>query len=190
MTKLSSVPEFTDLRLVGGTSLALQIGHRNSTDIDLFGTINLTHEDLIDILNQTGMNVRSLQSSRSIHIFSVNDIKTDFVNYPYPWLERAVEEEGFKLARKEDVAAMKIAAITQRGSRKDFIDLYFLLQKFTFTELLGFYVKKITDGNIWLALKSMTYFRDAEKQIMPKMFVNVSWDKVKTTIIEEVNKYE
>lgn len=55
--------------------------------------------------------------------------------------------------------------ITQRGSKKDFIDLYFLLQRYTLAEIMGFYKEKITDGNEWLALRSATYFGDADQQL-------------------------
>lgn len=84
---------------------------------------------------------------------------------------------------------MKIAAVTQRGSKKDFIDLYFLLQSYTLQEILNFYETKITDCNVWLALRSLAYFEDAESQPMPKMFIDVSWEKVKISVQKAIAKF-
>lgn len=88
-----------------------------------------------------------------------------------------------------DIAAMKIAAIEQRGSKKDFIDLYFLLQQFSLSEILQFYQQKITDGNEWIALRSLAYFEDAEREPMPTMFSDASWLLIKNHIANEVRKY-
>ena len=64
---------------------------------------------------------------------------------------------------------MKLSAITNRGTKKDFIDYYFLLKKFSLNELIGFYLQKYTDAQLFTALKSLTYFEDAENDPMPKM---------------------
>lgn len=189
LKKLMTVEAFHQLRLVGGTSLALQLGHRNSVDIDLFGKVDLSDEyALTELLTPLG-DVQFLHGSKSIKIYLINGVKVDFVNYPYDWLEEAIVEDDIQLATDKDIAAMKIAAITQRGSKKDFIDLYFLLKKYSLKEIFKFYETKITDSNTWLALRSMAYFEDAEIQPMPKMFTNVSWEIIKSTIKEEVAKF-
>lgn len=189
LTRLMTIKEFEDLRLVGGTSLALQFGHRSSEDIDLFGRHDVDDFALSEILSQFET-VKSLPGSKSIKIFLVNGIKVDIVNYPYEWIEDAIEADGFKLAGKKDIAAMKIAAIAQRGSKKDFIDLYFLLRDYSLGQLMEFYEKKITDGNTWMALRSLAYFDDAEKQPMPRMFKDVSWLTMKALIRKEVAIYQ
>ena len=76
-----------------------------------------------------------MSGSKSIKIFLINGVKVDIVNYPYDWLEVAIVENNIRLASQKDIAAMKIAAITQRGSKKDFIDLYFLLQTYSLKEI-------------------------------------------------------
>ena len=97
--------------------------------------------------------------------------------------------DGIRLAGIEDIAAMKLAAITGRGSRKDFIDLYFLLQKYNLKEMFGFYRNKYFDGSEYLVLKSLTYFADAEDDMDVDMIQNVKWIKIKTFILETVDKY-
>ena len=96
---------------------------------------------------------------------------------------------NMRLAGIEDIAAMKLAAITGRGSRKDFIDLYFLLQKYNLKEMLGFYRNKYFDGSEYLVLKSLTYFADAENDIEVETIKDISWVKIKTYILETVDKY-
>lgn len=172
---------FRELRLVGGTSLALQIGHRTSIDIDLFGSIDVDEIDINAALASIG-SVTQLKSSKNIHIYLVNNVKVDIVNYPYPWLQPAIVEDGLLLADTVDIAAMKLAAITGRGSKKDFIDLYFLLQQMDISEILDHYVAKYKDGSLFMTLKSIIYFDDADKDEMPNMFSDLSWDQVKSAI--------
>lgn len=188
LKRLMGIDELASLRLVGGTALALQIGHRNSVDIDLFGKHDMDENTIASVL-QGFKQPKRLGGSRSIQVFLINGIKVDFVNYPYPWLQPLVVKEGIRMANVEDIAAMKIAAITQRGSKKDFIDLYFLLQRFELVEILRFYKKKITDGNEWLALRSMSYFEDADQQPSPTMFQDIEWLEVKTYISKLIKAY-
>lgn len=190
LNQLMKIEDFKELRLVGGTALALQIGHRNSIDIDLFGQFGVLDEFAIRQALMPFDNAQFLHGSKSIKIYLINGIKVDFVNYPYNWLEDVIIEDGIRLASFKDIAAMKIAAITQRGSRKDFIDLYFLLKQYSLEEIFNFYETKIIDGNTWLALRSLTYFDDAEQQPMPKMFVNATWETVKKKIKEVVSNFK
>ncbi len=185
---LSSYRTFKETRLVGGTALALQLGHRKSVDLDFFGKVNFDEIDKIELFKSFA-NVNMLKVSRNINIFSINGIKVDFVNYGYPWLEKSIIVEKIRLAGLKDIAAMKLAAITGRGSKKDFVDIYFLLQQFSLKELFGFYNRKYFDGSEYLALKSMTYFEDAEKEIMPKMLQEINWEKIKERILSEVQHY-
>jgi hypothetical protein len=172
---------FRDLRLVGGTSLALQIGHRTSIDIDLFGSIDVDEIDISAALASMG-SVTQLKSSKNIHIYLLNNVKVDIVNYPYPWLQPAILQDGLLLADLVDIAAMKIAAVTGRGSKKDFVDLYFLLKQIDIAQILDHYVAKYKDGSLFMTLKSIIYFDDADKDEMPNMFSDLSWNEVKETI--------
>lgn len=188
LDSLMSIGELDGLRLVGGTALALQIGHRTSTDIDLFGKHGLDELSLANALRIFD-DSKKLGGSHSIQIYLINGIKVDIVNYPYPWLKPQVVWEGIRMSAVEDIAAMKIAAITQRGSKKDFIDLYFILRQFSLKELMAFYKEKIADGNEWLALRSMSYFDDADIQPTPTMFQQFSWEEIKFHIAQEVKAY-
>lgn len=188
LSKIMTDPLFNKFRLVGGTSLALQIGHRQSIDIDLFGDQELEEYEISDFLSQLGK-IQVLKKSKNILIYNVNGIKVDFVNYKYPWLTSVISENGFRLASKEDIGAMKLNAIAGRGSKKDFIDLYFLLHEFSLKELVAFYRNKYQDGSEFLVLKSLSYFADADSELTPLMLKEVNWEKIKNYIANSIKNH-
>lgn len=181
LKKLMSVEEFRDYILVGGTSLALQIGHRKSIDIDLFGACEIEESTFIDILKEIGSTV-VLKKSKNILITSIKGIKVDFVNYQYPLIKPVLLEENIRLASKEDIAAMKLNAIAGRGSKKDFIDLYFLLKSFSLEEMIKFYLEKYSDGSEFMVRKSLAYFGDADKEDTPIIYDKIDWKEIKATL--------
>ena len=188
LRSLMALPLLSETRLVGGTSLALQYGHRNSVDLDFFGILDddlLAFRDSLESISH----VNVIKETKTIRIYDIDGVKIVFVDYSrYPWLTDAVEEDGLRLASPKDIAAMKVNAIEGRGTRKDFIDIYFLLQHYSLNEILGFYQEKYPEHSMFRALMSLSYFDDAEKQMMPKMFASVSWDEMKAYIIKEVEK--
>lgn len=187
---LMATPYLQDCRLVGGTSLALQYGHRSSVDLDMFGDVPDDDLALLEIMENFGT-VQGQKTSKYIKSFIVDNIKVDFVNYSrFPWLEEPIVEDGLRLASPKDIAAMKIFAIQNRGSKKDFIDMYFLLQHFSLEEILGFYSMKHPDYSMFRTRMSLTYFEDAEGDECPKMWENVEWETVKKTIAEAVKKVD
>lgn len=181
LKQLQSIELFKDLRLVGGTSLALQIGHRKSVDLDLFGWIDVDVMEINDALSEVGK-ITQIKDSKNIHIYLVNGIKVDIVNYAYPWLKDLIFIDSIRMANCEDIAAMKLAAITGRGTKKDFIDLYFLLKQITLSSMLQLYLDKYKDGSLFLVLKSLVYFEDADADIMPDMLIPVDWEIVKESV--------
>ena len=188
LKRIQSLKEFKDARLVGGTALALQLGHRKAVDLDFFGNTTASLEELTDVISDFA-SVTPISQSRLMRFMVVDDVKIDVINYPYGWIESPVSEDGVTLAGIRDIAAMKLSAITNRGTRKDFIDYYFLLKRFTLEELIGFYLQKYTDAQLFTAMKSLTYFDDAESDPMPVMLVPLKWDEVKHAITSEVDKY-
>ena len=187
LRKLQSLSIFENSRLVGGTALALQLGHRKSIDLDIFGKIAATPEEIQETCSEVG-SLEISKTSKNINIYWVDGIKVDCVNYPYEWLEECRVLDGVRLASISDIAAMKISAIINRGTKKDFIDLHFLLKAMSLNHILDLYDQKYTDGSRFIAIKSMTYFEDAESDPMPYMFEDVTWEDVKKSIIAAVQK--
>lgn len=179
--------EFDEFNLVGGTSLALQIGHRISVDIDLFGASEIDEDLFLEVLKKFGT-VQIIKKSKNILICSVNGIKVDFVNYQYRLLESTLLEGNMRLVKKKDIAAIKVNAIAGRGSIKDFIDVYFLLNEFSINEMIGFYLQKYPDGSEFMVRKSLTYFDDADNEEAPIMFQTITWKEIKTTILLNIDK--
>ena len=183
LKRIQALPILSETRLVGGTALALQLGHRSSIDLDFFGSWG--EANLQSALELCGTVVRTGGTGR-LQFYEVNQIKVDFVTYAYVWLEGASLEGGLRLARVEDIAAMKLEAITNRGSKKDFIDLAFLLETFTLSEMLALYVAKYPQGSEYLVLRSLVYFDDAEDDPSPVMLKPLGWDEAKARICDAV----
>ena len=165
---------------------ALQYGHRTSVDLDFFGTFD-SDTPFSDILRRYGQ-LSVIKESAKIKVYLLDGIKVDFVYYDYPWLASPLIADGLLLATPPDIAAMKVNAIEGRGSKKDFIDLYYLLQHYTLSEILDFYKQKYPEHSVFRALMSMSYFDDADVQPTPRMFVSVSWEEIKEQILHELRK--
>lgn len=184
LTELQSMHSLQGTRLVGGTSLALQYGHRVSVDLDLFAH-NLTSDfiTIIAEIKKKGYKFEIRKQSPNILIAMIDNVKVDIVNYPYPWIDSEKCGENIVMATDRDIAAMKLSAITNRGTKKDFVDLFFLLKNYSLGQMLSFYSEKYNDGSSFMVLKSLTYFDDAEADAMPHILdKNLMWPDIKNTI--------
>ena len=190
LKNLASQTELQGMRLVGGTSLALQYGHRQSVDLDFFGTLSVSQEEIIEMAKNMG-NFKLFNKTKYILQFVLNNVRIDVVDYAnYEWIDEPIIEDGIILASPKDIAALKINAIEGRGTKKDFIDVFELLKHYELSEILDFYMQKYPDYSMFQALLSLTYFDDAESQAMPVMFASESWDDMKEKISGEVRKYQ
>lgn len=172
--------------LGGGTALALQIGHRESMDLDWFSQEEFLNSRLKNELSGIGEFRLENESQGTINGL-LDGVRVSFFYYPYKLSSRLVSFEKINLASKQDIAAMKIDAVSSRGSKKDFIDLYFLLKEFSLKELIQFFEEKYSGikYNKLHILKSLSYFEDAEEEPMPKMIKDISWEEVKKYLQKE-----
>lgn len=187
LRSIQSLPELKAARLAGGTALALQLGHRQSVDIDIFGKTLPGSDVLLELYRRIGK-VEPISLAEKINICWIDGIKVDTVNYPYPWIDAPVCEDSLRLASVKDIAAMKIAAIVNRGTKKDFIDIFYLLELFSLPDILSLYTGKYNDASLFMAVKSLTYYDDAETDPMPLMFRNISWENVKRRVSDCVRE--
>jgi len=188
LKSLMELPALRETRLVGGTSLALQIGHRQSIDLDLFGNLIGEEIDLKEQIYSLG-EIVIIKNIPNIHIWMVNGIKVDVVRYPFPWIGEMISLDNLRLAGLKDIAAMKLAAVTGRGSKKDFIDIFFLLKRFSLKEMVQWYSEKYKDASLFLVLKSLAYFVDADSDDEPVMVKRIVWKEIKNSIDKEVNQF-
>jgi predicted nucleotidyltransferase component of viral defense system len=185
---ICSLEELQDFSLAGGTALALQIGHRISVDLDFFGNRPFSSEEILDLLSSQRQ-VSIISQNKNILILNIQEVKVDFVNYRYPLISDQVTEKPVRLLGLPDIAAMKLAAIAGRGRKRDFFDLYFLLEKFSLRQMIDFYNQKYEDGSEMMVARSLTYFDDADTDELPRLLTSdVSWPDVKRKLLEETKE--
>ncbi|MBI4606463.1 MAG: nucleotidyl transferase AbiEii/AbiGii toxin family protein [Planctomycetes bacterium] len=175
--------------LVGGTATALHLGHRLSIDFDLFTDQEFEPGEIIAQLQSTlPLEVRR-QSPATLHSV-LNGVQLTFLRYPYPLLDPLLDgPSGLRVAQTRDLLAMKVVAVAQRGTRKDFIDLYFLCRAGrTLEEGLELLPRKYLGAkfDLYHVVNSLQYFTDAEKQPLPAMLAAFSWEECKTFFLESV----
>jgi len=179
-----------DFYLGGGTALALQIGHRDSLDFDFFGSSEIDAKKLFISIKNVFKEYKVLKIQEDQDTLTVlidGTIKMSFFSYPYRLLNKTIDEENIRLASIKDIGCMKLSAVTGRASSKDYIDLYYILQKMKLSDLLEGVLIKFNDLDKNLILKSLVYFKDIEKE--PIKFKNnnyIDFEKVKEFLKKKV----
>jgi predicted nucleotidyltransferase component of viral defense system len=189
LIQLQSEEYLSDFVLVGGTALSLQIGHRKSIDLDFFTVSDFDSNILIDNLSpKYNLTVRH-QTAQTL-IGMIDGIKVDFIRFRYPFIRPLITLEGIRMLSVEDIAPMKLDAIVGRGKKKDFYDLYFLLQQYSLKDLLALYTEKYKHQSDFHVIRSLAYFEDAEPDPDPLVFdTNLSWDSVKNAISKAIEGF-
>ena len=182
-----------DFYLAGETALALLLGHRDSFDFDFFCPNSFSTGDLFQKIEQVfaGHNVVKTQETKDTLTVIIDEgVKVSFFAYPYKLVRPLLGEENFEIASLEDIACMKLAAITSRSLIKDYVDLYFILNDIVLEKLLTFAKEKYSTIDTNLVLKSLVYFEDVEQE--PVLFKNnkdVSFKLIKEYLAGEVKEY-
>ena len=166
--------------LAGGTALSLHFGHRFSYDLDFFSQNPVKPEVIRSGLSKLGK-LEIFQNDEGTFNGVLNGIKLSFFIYPYPLLFPRHDYAGIKLADIKDIACMKLDAISRRGTKRDFIDLYFICKNYRLDYLLELYEQKFAKYNVpvWHAVKSLGYFARADENDLPEMLQPVDWNHVK-----------
>lgn len=174
--------------LAGGTAVALHFGHRISEDLDLFTERPWSLERIAPTLAACGTVVVDRQEAGTI-VGSIGGVRVSLFHYPYVVIEELVSTQfGLPVASLADLGCMKLAAVAQRGSRKDFVDLYYLgAAGYSIRELLALLPRKMpgVEFNPVHVLRSLAYFEDAEAEPDPVMLVPYDWAKVREYCITE-----
>lgn len=187
LDKIKSIPDLQNFYLSGGTALSLQLGHRESEDLDFFAKEKFQPE----LLQQKLLSINQLENVEiaegTLNVFLEN-VKLQFLHYPYSLLEKPKLWNGILVSSVIDIACTKLITISMRGSKKDFIDIFLILKQFPLPELFIKLDKKYSNVNYnhTHILKSLVYFNDADNQPMPKMHIPLNWNEVKNDIIEKV----
>ncbi|MSU75333.1 MAG: hypothetical protein EXS55_02360 [Candidatus Magasanikbacteria bacterium] len=176
--------------LAGGTALTLQVGHRQSVDLDFFTTNKNFDEVRIErALFNTGQWVTTYRQAGTIYGTFLK-AKVSLIAYPFfKPTRRRLAYGNVKMLTPADIAVMKILAISQRGRKRDFIDLYWYCRsRESLREVVRRALQQFSgqENNVSHILKSLTYFADAENDVAPKLFFKISWSEVKKFFEREV----
>ena len=178
-----------DSYLAGGTAAALQLGHRISFDLDFFTDKDFVPKVFSHELSRLG-SFDEEQANKGTVIGIFQGIRFSLFVYKYPLISPTLKYQSINIADIRDIGAMKIDAVATRGTKRDFIDLYFISRKIRLENILELYNKKYGKlaGNRIHILKSLVYFQDAEEEPMPKMLKQCRWEEVKNFFEQEVKK--
>jgi len=180
--------------MAGGTALALQLGHRTSLDFDFYTGNHFEMEKVLASFQKNFKNVRVERVAKDTLILEVEGVSLSIFYYPYNLIKPLVYFNDVDLAAIEDIAAMKMIAISMRGKRRDFVDSYYLLKTFTLDEIIKLTLKKYPSYQPMVILKGLIYFKDAEEDDVSRKIKifddSYSWDAVKSKLLEEVKKYQ
>lgn len=181
---LQSQPFLANFYLAGGTALALQIGHRISTDLDWFTctqTLVASEREAIRNALETTGDFEVASEQEGMLFTRLCGAEVSFLYQHHPLVQPVVEAEGLRLASPIDIGLMKLAAVNSRGTRRDFVDLYCLREIVTLDQLLDLVPVKYADRPNFLAVavRALAYFEDAESQPMPRLLRPVKWNEVR-----------
>ena len=185
LKSLQAEPLLASFNLVGGTSLALRLGHRKSVDLDLFSKEDFDLREVKELLvNKYGFKA-SYEKGKTLKGF-IGKVMVDLIRYDYPHISSIEIEEDIRLESLPDIVAMKLSSICDNGSRiKDFIDIAYLSNLYSFSEMLNFYTQKFPSSNPIVPTKSLIYFDDINfEESVIMMRGKFDWNSIATRLNE------
>ncbi len=169
--------------MAGGTALALQIGHRISYDLDFFSNQDFQTESLISDIRKSGVPFQVISEAEGTLMAEVGGVKVSLFKYEYEFMEKTIPFQGIELAGIMDIAAMKVIAISQRGTKRDFVDLYVILQEMPFHRIAEHMIRRFGKERINPVHigKSLVYFSDADSDPEPAYLKGkeLDWERIK-----------
>jgi hypothetical protein len=190
LRSLQSKNYLKGFNLVGGTALALYLGHRTSIDIDLFSNFSFDAAQLVELIQQD-YSLQLYSTAPNTLKGSIENVNIDLIAHRYPYLNEPSVIDGIRILSEPDIIAMKLNAISVSGQRsKDFVDIYFILEdhKYSIADMLKFYqIKYSQDGDMHV-LKSLVYFDDVDLSDWPVLLrkTHLKWNDICKKIDKEV----
>lgn len=184
LARLATRQELEDFALGGGTSLALRFGHRVSVDLDFFTLTEFSPDALFESLDLDSATIVR-RSANSLTV-DVDGVKLDFLRHAYPLIEPVERLAGIRFVSQPDLAAMKLNAIANRGSKKDFYDLLELMKHFSLQQMVDFFTRKYPSSDAFTVIRSLAWFEDAEADPDPISLGGLEWQSVKSQIRDAV----
>jgi len=192
LKRLMELPSLRSFSLVGGTALSLRYGHRSSIDLDLFFHEKFDHLSIERELIHEFESAFDYESGhKNLGIFCyINKIKVDIIYFPHLPIAAIETSDKIRIYSNADIAAMKIQAILGRAKKKDFWDLYELLQHYSLEQMINWHKQKYPNQMLAISIpNAITYFVEAEESETPVSFKKQTWEGVKKGISKAVSDY-
>ncbi|MEY3895533.1 MAG: hypothetical protein RLZZ214_1052 [Verrucomicrobiota bacterium] len=188
LTDLQERTSASGFALAGGTSLALRLGHRLSVDLDFFTSAPF---DPATLANDLGVGPESItgQAQGTLQL-RINNLKVEFLKHSYPQLADLDLIQGVRMWSFEDVAAMKLNAISNRGSKKDFYDVAALLEHFPLATMIRLYQAKYRPASLMMVIRSLAWFDDADSEPDPVSLRCDTWPVVMAKVSAAIRSLE
>ncbi|MBS1525847.1 MAG: nucleotidyl transferase AbiEii/AbiGii toxin family protein [Bacteroidetes bacterium] len=189
--RLMRDPYFRSFYLVGGTALALKLGHRESIDIDLFNSSDFNADILVKHLQKEYGAIIKRYKNNYIS-GNIRQVDFDLITHQYPSVKALEVVQGIRMMSMEDIAAMKVNAIVNSGNRiKDFIDIHYLLREFAMSDIINCYCQKYPNVNADMARSSLLYHEDIDFNVPVKLRDNkLRWQDVERSIIAAISAFD
>ncbi|MBQ4064316.1 MAG: nucleotidyl transferase AbiEii/AbiGii toxin family protein [Bacteroidaceae bacterium] len=160
LRELQKEPLMSSFNLVGGTALALRIGHRKSIDLDFFTKEEFDIVELREMLVKKYAMKVAFERGQTLKGF-INGVMIDCIRFNYPHIAEPDIIDGVRLESVPDIIAMKLDAVSHNGTRiKDFVDIAVLSAQYSLDEMLQFYLAKYPNANVLMPVKSLVFFDD------------------------------
>lgn len=192
LKRLNHIIKIHRFILAGGTAVAIHLGHRMSEDLDFFTEQRFSTDEILQEIKQQKLDFSLLQEEKDTLTGIIENTKVSMFYYPYPFIEKCIHWHNISIAHLLDIASMKVIAISQRGAKRDFIDLYFILRSIPFRRiadnmLLRFGPNRINPVHIG---KSLVYFHDAETDPDPRYCAGneTDWHLIKNFFIGHIQQ--
>jgi len=191
INQLMKDQQLNEFYLVGGTALALQIGHRESIDVDLFSVSAFDTGKLAEHLQRNYDARISAQGNNSLK-GNIQGVDIDLVTHNYPFVKPIEPIQGIRMVSLEDIAAMKMNAIVNSGQRiKDFIDVHYLLKDMTCEQLLDHYCSKYPNVDANMGRSSLLYHKDIDFKVRVVLTdKSIRWKDMEKSLIKSVRQYD
>jgi predicted nucleotidyltransferase component of viral defense system len=189
LKRISAFKELESFGLGGGTSIALRLGHRLSVDLDFFTCTEFETSQLFQLITKEFSSAELLFEKNQTMLFTIDDVKTDFVLYPFPWSSPFDSIEGIRLLSINDIIPMKLQAVSNRNAKKDYWDIAVLLKQYSLDEMLNMFKIKFPQIDTGFIIHNLTDFEKADTELDPDSYNSITWDEIKLQLTNEVRNY-
>lgn len=189
LKKICALPAFKNFALGGGTNIALRLGHRLSRDLDFFTNTPYQNSVIFQAVTAGFPSAELLFEQNQTMMFTINDVKVDVVLYPFKWLMPFETMEGARMIALQDIIPMKLQALSNRFSKKDFWDIAFLLHHFSLAQMLEIFKTKFSSIDIGYIIHSLTNFDNADMEPSPVQLLPKTWQEIKLDLQIAVIEY-